>query len=119
MRRSKGRLGWEATGKAGIFGYDAEQEQSVIDFPNFALRPTVSSNGSGVAFVGEANLSALYRLSNVWNLRAGYTALWIEGLALAPDQLDFDFASSTGGSRLHDDGGLFLHGVNVGLEARW
>ncbi len=119
LRRSPNRFGWEATGKAGIFGNDAHQEQSVVDFPDFPIRPTVSSSGSGVAFVGEANLSALYRLTNVWNLRAGYNAVWIEGVALAPDQLDFNFAASPSGDQLHRGGGTFLHGVNIGLEANW
>ncbi len=118
-RRTRGRYGWEATGKAGIFGNDARQRQSVTDFPDFPLRPTVSSSSGGVAFVGEANLTALYRLTQVWNLRAGYSLLWIEGLALVPDQLDFDFASATGGDQLHNGGAMFLHGVNVGVEARW
>lgn len=119
LRRSGRQFGWEATGKAGIFGNDAQETQSVTDFPNFPLRPTVSSNSGVVAFVGEINLSALYRLTDVWNLRAGYSAMWIEGLALAPDQLDFDFAASPSGNQLRNNGGMFLHGVNVGLEARW
>ena len=45
--------------------------------------------------------------------------MWIEGLALAPDQLDFNFATSPGGNQLQNGGAMFLHGVNVGLEARW
>ena len=72
-----------------------------------------------MAFIGDTNLSALYRLNDVWNLRAGYNLIWIEGLALAPDQLDFDFTSANGGRQLHRGGGLFLHGMNVGIEARW
>ncbi len=119
LRRTRGRFGWEATGTAGIFGNDAQQTQTVTDFPNFPLRPTVSSSRGGVAFVGGANLSALYLLNNVWNLRAGYNVMWIEGLALAPDQMDFNFAASPSGNQLHNGGGLLLHGVNVGLEARW
>jgi hypothetical protein len=120
LRRSWGRFGWEATGKAGIFGNDARETQSVTDFPNnFPLRPSVSSSRGEVAFVGEMNLSALYRLTDVWNLRAGYSLMWIENLALAPDQLDFNFATSPSGNQLHTGGGMFLHGVNVGLEARW
>jgi hypothetical protein len=79
----------------------------------------VSSSDGVVAFVGEVNLSALYRLTDVWNVRAGYNAMWIEGLALAPDQLDFDFATASSGSRLRNGGGMFLHGVSAGLEARW
>ena len=72
-----------------------------------------------MSFVGGANLSGLYSLSNVWNLRAGYNVMWIEGVALAPDQLDFDFAAAPSGNQLDDGGGMFLHGLNVGVEARW
>jgi hypothetical protein len=91
----------------------------VTDFPNFALRPAVSSSRGGAAFVGGGNLSALYLLNNVWNIRAGYSVLWLQGLALSPDQLDFNFANSQGGSQLHNNTGLVLHGINIGLEARW
>ncbi len=119
IRRTRGRFGYEATGAVGLFGNSAQQSQSVTDFPDFPIRPTVSSSRSGVAFVGDFNLSGLYRLSEIWNLKAGYTVLWIEGLALAPDQLDFDFAASPSGDQLHNGGGLLLHGVNIGLEARW
>lgn len=119
LRRTSGRFGWDASGFAGIFGNDASQTQSVTDFPNFPIRPTVSSQEGGVAFVGGGNLSGLYSLNQAWNLKAGYSALWIDGLALAPDQLDFDLASAQGGSALNNGGGLLLHGVNVGLEARW
>ncbi len=118
-RQTWGRFGWEATGKAGIFGNAAQETQSVTDFPNFALRPTVSSSGNEVAFVGELNLSALYRLTDVWNLKAGYNVMWIDGLALAPDQLDFNFATSPSGNQLQNGGAMFLQGVNVGVEARW
>jgi hypothetical protein len=44
--------------------------------------------------------------------------MWIEGVATAPDQLDFT-DTSTSGSHVVSNGGLFLHGANVGLEARW
>lgn len=118
LRRSQGSFGWEATGKAGIFGNDSQQRQTVTAFPNQTLR-SQSRSGGGVAFVGEVNLSALVCLTDVWNVRAGYNAMWIEGLALAPDQLDFDFATDPSGNQLRNGGGTFLHGVNVGLEARW
>ncbi len=119
FRRTSGRFGWDANGSAGLYGNDASQTQSVTDFPNFPLRPNVGSSRGGVAFVGGGNLSGLYALTNIWNLRAGYNVLWIEGLALAPDQLDFNFAAAGGGSRLNSRGGLFLHGVNLGLEGHW
>ncbi len=118
IRRARGRFGWEATGKAGIFGNQAGQEQVVMDYPDFPLRPEVSSNGACVAFLGELNLTGIYQLNRTWGLRAGYNLMWIEGLALAPNQMDFTFTSISG-TGLNTAGGLFLHGVNLGLEARW
>jgi hypothetical protein len=118
LRRCYGKYSWEATGKAGIFGDQAGQEQVFVDYPNFLLRPPVSGNGGNVAFVGELNLTGIYQLNETWGLRAGYNLMWIEGVALAPAQLDYTFLS-TSGTGLNTGGGLFLHGVNVGLEARW
>ena len=46
VRRTINRFGWEVTGKAGIYENDAEQTQSVIDFPNFPLRPTTSARAA-------------------------------------------------------------------------
>ena len=119
LRRTVNRFGWELTGKAGVYANDAEQTQSVTDYPSFALRPTTSAAGCNTAFVGEINFSGIYRLTDTWSVKAGYNAVWIEGLALAPDQLDFNFAASPSGNQLHTSGGLLLHGVNLGLEARW
>ncbi|MGA2253079.1 MAG: BBP7 family outer membrane beta-barrel protein [Thermoguttaceae bacterium] len=119
LRGTVNRFGLEMTGKAGIFGNAAEQTQTVIDYPNFPLRPTTSAQGDNVAFVGEINVSGIYRLTDAWSVKAGYNVIWIEGLALAPDQFDFNFAASPSGNQLTNTGGMFLHGANVGLEARW
>ena len=119
VRRTVNHFGFELTGKAGIYGNDADQNQSVIDFPNFPLRPTTSVQANNVAFEGELNLSGIFRINDVWSVKAGYSVIWIEGLALAPDQLDFNFAVSPSGNTLTSDGGMFIHGANIGLEARW
>jgi hypothetical protein len=119
FERRSCRWGWHVTGKAGLFGNATEQTQFVTEFPpGFFLRSERSADGDSVAFVGEINLSVIYQLNCVWSLRGGYNLLWIEGVALAPDQLDFT-DTATSGTELRDDGGLFAHGVNLGLEARW
>ena len=69
------------------------------------------------AFVGDINLSAIYRLSDVWGIRAGYNTIWIGGVALAPDQFTFGMDGPL--QAVAGGGGIFLHGVNLGLEARW
>jgi hypothetical protein len=68
--------------------------------------------------VADINLSVVYRLTSVWGLRVGYNLMWIEGLALAPNQWDFSTADGAG-SGLDSAGGIFLNGANLGLEARW
>jgi hypothetical protein len=118
VRRWGRKLGWEATGKAGIFGSDTQQEQYILDYPGFELRPLTSASDDGVAFVGELNLTGIYRLNETWNLRAGYNLMWITGVALAPDQLDFS-GELPAGNQISSSGGVFLHGVSCGLEARW
>ncbi len=118
LRRCHCRWNWEATGKAGIYGNDMEQIQApIIDFPDFEFRSGQGSDDGGVAFVGDLNLTGIYQLNRIWGLRVGYNLIWIEGVALAPDQLDFTNTPDSG-SDLDGDGGVFLHGVNVGFEAR-
>jgi hypothetical protein len=57
------------------------------------------------AFVGELGLLGVYEWSDNWALRAGYQLLWLEGIALAPEQ----FGSL-------DTSGLFAHGAVIGVE---
>jgi hypothetical protein len=119
MVRHCNRWGWDATGKIGLFGNDAEQHQFVSDFPpGFFLRPPRSDSAGQVSMVTDFNVSIVYKLNCTWSIRAGYNVMWIEGVATAPDQLDFT-DTLTSGSSVVSNGGLFLHGANVGLEARW
>lgn len=119
LRHCYGRWSWEGTGKAGIFGNAAEQIGSpIVDFPGFLIRPTQSASRGQVAFVGDLNLSGIYQINSVWGVRTGYNLIWVEGVALAPNQLDFT-NTPTSGTQLSSNGGVFLHGLNIGLEARW
>lgn len=111
--------GMDATAKAGLYGNAAQQRQSVTDFPpNFVLRPRQEGSEGQIAFVGELQFSIFYQLSDVWAIRAGYNLLWIEGVALAPDQLDFTDTTASGRD-VRSMGGLFAHGVSAGVSAWW
>jgi hypothetical protein len=46
---------------------------------------------------------------------AGYNLLWLDGIALAPDQLDFRVTSDAG-EHLDQDGEVFFHGWSLGLR---
>ncbi len=118
-RRSRGRWSWESTGKVGLYLNDMEQSQApIVDFPNFVFRDGQEDHATDLAFVGDLNLTAIYQLTSVWGARFGYNLIWLEGVALAADQLDFTNNPGSG-SDLRDDGGVFFHGVNAGVEARW
>ena len=120
VKGERPRLGWEVTGKAGIFGNHAEHDQLIsTDFPPPTFpRPRQSKSGGSLAFIGELSAKMVYRICQDWSLRSGYSVLWIEGVALAPDQLDFTF-TPTSGHGLNTNAGLLVHGANVGIEARW
>lgn len=119
IHRCYGRFSLEGTGKAGAYYNYANQAQDAItDFPSFLIRDHRSASDEKIAFVGELSLTGIYQLNCVWGLRAGYNLMWVEGVALAPDQLDFT-NTQTSGTAINLDGSLFVHGLSAGLEARW
>jgi hypothetical protein len=121
---SRARWTWErwaveGWAKAGILGNSQKQIQDpLIDYTGFQQRGALSATGTDVGFIGDINLSVIYRLTDVWGIRAGYNTVWINGLALAPNQFDFT-NTSVSGTGLNSGDGIFLNGANLGLEARW
>jgi len=112
-------FGWDATAKAGVFGNASQQTQSVTDFPPpFVLRDSRGDRGGQVAFVFDVSLSGFFRINDTWALRSGYNLLWVQGVSLAPNQLDFT-DTPTSGMSLDRSGGFFAHGMNVGVQANW
>ena len=118
-RRAWDRWAVEGWAKAALMGVAQEQIQDpLFDYTGFQQRPALSRSGGEVGFVGDLTMSAVYRITDVWGIRAGYSLLWLDGLALAPDQ--FDFATdAAAGTQLVNSSGIFYHGANLGLEARW
>ena len=117
------RFGYAITGKAGAFGNDANEQQVIGNVEDPVLiRPMPGSVASTDevhwAFVGQVDLTVTYRVAKGWEAIAGYNAMWLEGVALAPDQLDFTL-NPRSGSTMHADGELFMHGGHVGLAYRW
>jgi hypothetical protein len=121
---SRARWTWdrwalEGWAKAGVLGNSAKQIQDpLVDYTGFEQRGARSATGTDVGFIGDINISAIYRLTDVWGIRVGYNTVWIGGLALAPNQFDFN-NTSIAGTGLNSGDGIFLSGANLGLEARW
>lgn len=108
--------GWWKTAVCGTSAYQAQDP--IVSSVTGDVRPGQSARDAGVGFIGGLNGSLIYRVTDIWGIRAGYNCYWLTSAALAPTQYDFGtFADS--GARINDNGVLFLHGANLGVEARW
>jgi hypothetical protein len=77
-----------------------------------------AASDNHAAFVGELGFTAVYQLSPHWSLRAGYQMLWLEGVAVAAEQVPaIDLLA--GLAAVDTTGSPFYHGANVGLEFVW
>jgi len=105
--------------KVGLYGNRAGQTS--VDVVGW-LTPTpggrLTDKGSDVAVLSELWFTATCYIFDWLAVRAGYQMMWIEGVALATDQLD-DTDLGLGTVSLDTDGGVFYHGASVGLEAVW
>lgn len=120
-RRDWDRWALEGTAKAGVAGVIMSQSSGAITStlaPGQIFREPTNASTGGVGLLSMINMSAIYRLTDHWGLRAGYNLIWLDGVALAPDQWDFTNTAASGTS-LAGGGCLFLHGANLGCERRW
>jgi hypothetical protein len=111
---------WEFTGlaKFGVFDDVAEQTNLLTDDNRTVVLRNTGASKSQAVFMAEANLSVAYQLTRTWRLRGGYSAMWINRVARATDQVDFS-NNSLSGSTIFFRQGELADGANVGLEARW
>ncbi|MSR56892.1 MAG: hypothetical protein EXS05_04380 [Planctomycetaceae bacterium] len=112
------RLTVDLLGKFGVYANVAEQNTLMKDLNNTFIRRNFQDHTTAVSVLGEAQLNLSYRVFDWLSIRGGYRFMWINNLALAPNQLNFSIDPGSGQSvDAHDY--LYIHGMNVGLEARW
>ncbi len=112
------KWGLVIAGKAGVYGNDARQQQTVMDNGNTFLLRDASASHAKTSFIGETNLLLTRQLSSRLSLRGGYMCVWASDLAMAPSQLDFtDLATS--GTIIATSDNLFLHGAIAGAQFNW
>ncbi len=106
--------------KAGILGNNARFDWLAPD-----LEFVVRENDDNTAFLGQLALTGTYQLSRRWYIEAGYQLLWLEGVALAIEQVDNATVTSavplpgSGVATVDTSGSPFYHGALVSLEGRW
>ncbi|HEY3966481.1 MAG TPA: BBP7 family outer membrane beta-barrel protein [Planctomycetaceae bacterium] len=105
-------------GKIGTYANAVHQTTLLQDFGNSITIRNYEKDGMPVSTIGEVQANLSYRLTDWFSIHAGYRFMWIQNLALAPDQLDL--SNSPAGNRfLNSHNHLFLQGVNAGAEIRW
>ena len=61
----------------------------------------------------EFGVTAKYMITPTCWIRAAYDLMWVHGLALAPEQVQFD---ATPVNNLDNHGIIFYHGMTIGAE---
>lgn len=111
---------FEASCKGGLYDNFAAQSQVVGDQNNtITLRNVFRRRKQDLAFVGDVGVNGIFQINSNLLMRFGYYMLWVDHVAIAPNQLDFTDTASSGTGVILKHGNLFMHGVSSGLEARW
>jgi len=105
--------------RAGIFYNRADQSTYAPVFtpaPPGLFVDRLSARASHTSFFGELGIHGVYRLTNRISIRAGYRLMWLEGVALAPNQIPVNSLIGPGTAALDTGGSLFLDGATLGAS---
>ena len=98
--------------KGGVYGNQIRRQQDVVNGWD-VTSSSLDQYDSRVSFMGEVALRATWEIATHLSVFGGYQALWISGVALAPDHL------SVNATTISDDRTELFHGATAGFEARW
>lgn len=107
----------KVSGRVGILGNDTDQGTQLISLSSPPVTFTSTGQGGELALLAEGGVSGKIKLTSCANLIAGYRVIYLDGLALATEQLAAsNFLTRAG---IHHNGSLLLHAVNVGVEVAY
>lgn len=112
----RGRFSIDGLVKAGSFDNHAEESTGVSTIK--VVRPSFASVNHA-AFVGETGLQCRYEVTKRLALKVGYEAIWLQGVALAPGQIQETYMSTPTTAQalgVNCNSGAFYHGATAGLE---
>jgi hypothetical protein len=108
--------------KAAIMDDQAQQSTTYVNVDNngVSTQYVSSRHEDHTAFAGDLALTFVYRWSPHFSTRLGYQALWLQNVALAPDNFNADInIVKLGPAQLNHDAGTVYHGPFAGLEFGW
>jgi hypothetical protein len=118
MTFRKCRWAWCVRSKIGTYINFANQgsgiNASATGLPNVSISDSGTKHDA--ALIGEVGFEASYKFRPNLVGRAGWDFMWISGVALAPDQLQF---TSSPANTINVNGTIFSQGLSLGLEWLW
>lgn len=115
------RFGGE--GKFGVFGNHANIDTTIVTSGGDVF--TESLTVGDVSFIGDVAAYATYRINYNWTFKAGYQALYVEGVSLAGENFNaeppgiFTGGASTRVANARENGNVFYHGFTATAEYLW
>jgi hypothetical protein len=103
--------------KAGVFGNAAEQNCRVVD-ACIGVDERLGATRNQATFLGETGVVLTYALTKRLAFRASAEAMWLNGVALAPEQISTTNLRAERAC-VNTSGGVFYYGGGMGLEARF
>jgi len=102
---------------AGMYVNFANQSTLMRDNDNTEVLRDFNENVGELAFIGDLRLGLTYQMTHCVAATIGYQVTWIDGVALAPEQVSFN-STPNSGNRVNHDGNLFLDGGYAGITIR-
>jgi hypothetical protein len=96
----------EGVVKVGVYGNHSDLAMRIPDL-------LFGDKTSHTAVQGEIGLMGIYQVTEHLSARLGYQAMWIDGIAIASDQVE---NANTANPKPYMGGSLFYHGATAGFE---
>lgn len=108
--------------KTGVFGNHAEQGTTINANSINNMQETISDGRT--AFLAQLSATTVYRLSYSWALRGSYQWLYVDNVALAPDNINptppaIILPNSARNVSINTDGEIMYNGFTIGAEYLW
>ncbi len=110
-----GRFQLEGIVKAGLYGNQSGNSTQVFVQDEVGTAYSTSASQTRASFLGEIGLAGLYKLTDHLAFRATYQAFWLEGVALASNQIGTSDPLN-GVASVNNSSGAVFHGGFLGLE---
>lgn len=114
-----GLFDFDFDAKFAVMGDAARIQQEATDNAGNPIGPATGTK-TRVAFVTELGAQLVLPIGASWSAHCGYNVYFIDRVALAPDQFDFNLGGdAAAGTLVNNHGDIVLQGVNLGVTAVW